>query len=135
MSTHHHHSPHTRRRRATDPATLERAAALFRALADTPRLQIVEALATGERCVSELADEGTGMSTISARLRVLLAERLVTRRREGKHVYYALADDHVAALVAAAVAHAHEREPSTVTPKRKELSLPRSVRKNKRSPR
>lgn len=129
MKTHSH--PHRPRIKPTDPGTLERTAALFRALADAPRLRILESLQGGERCVSELADD-EGMSTVSQRLRVLYAERLVQKRREGKHVFYALADEHVAELVAAGVAHARERiSPS----KTKELSPPMPVRKNKRSPR
>jgi len=73
-------------------------------------LRLLHTLAHAEQCVSELAQsEGTKLSTLSQQLRVLYAERIVTRRREGKHVYYRLADDHVRELVHAALEHAGER--------------------------
>ena len=87
-----------------------RAAALFRAAGDVARLRLLHTLAHGEWCVSELAAEsGTKLSTLSQQLRVLYAERIVERRRDGKHVYYRLTDDHVRDLVAAALEHAGER--------------------------
>jgi ArsR family transcriptional regulator, lead/cadmium/zinc/bismuth-responsive transcriptional repressor len=106
-----HHEHHARRvpPLATSPLVIERAAALFRALGDSARLSLLERLATGEYCVTELAEAtGEGLSTISQRLRTLRSERLLRRRRVGKHVYYSLADDHVAALIHSAVAHASE---------------------------
>lgn len=90
---------------------------MFRAIGDVERLRLLAQLADGERCVSELA-AGTAMSTVSQRLRILLAEELIDRRRDGKHVFYRLADAHVAALVHSALAHViepdhrHEEEPS-----------------------
>lgn len=51
------------------------------------------------------------LSTLSQQLRVLLAERLVKRRRSGKHVFYSLADDHIRELVCAALHHAEETRP------------------------
>ena len=62
-----------------------------------------------EWCVTELAEAlGESLSTVSQRLRVLRSEGLVSRRRKGKHVYYALADDHVVDLLRAAIEHAAE---------------------------
>jgi len=106
------HEHHARRvpELTTSPLTIERAAALFRALGDSARLSLLERLATGEYCVTELAEAtGEGLSTISQRLRTLRSERLLRRRRVGKHVYYSLADAHVAALIHSAVAHASEQ--------------------------
>jgi DNA-binding transcriptional ArsR family regulator len=89
--------------------SVERAARLFRALGDGPRLRLAAHLLSGERCVGDLAElEREALSTISQRLRVLHAENVVTRRRIGKHVRYALADAHVAHLVKNALAHASE---------------------------
>jgi len=66
-------------------------------------------LAHDEWCVSELAaSSGTKLSTLSQQLRLLYAERIVQRRRDGKHIYYRLADDHVRELVSAALDHASE---------------------------
>jgi ArsR family transcriptional regulator len=93
-----------------DEAVVERAAEIFRALGDKERLRILERLRAGEACVSEIAaDSRAGLSTVSQRLRQLRSERLVVRRREGKHIYYALADAHVADLVENGLAHAAER--------------------------
>jgi ArsR family transcriptional regulator len=88
---------------------LERASMLFRAMGDTARLRLLALLAQGPACVSELAAiERETVSTISQRLRVLRSERLVARRRDGKHINYTLADQHVLDLVFSAMAHASE---------------------------
>jgi DNA replication protein DnaC len=64
-----------------------------------------------EICVTELAElENEQMTTVSARLRALFSARLVKRRREAKHIYYSLADDHVLQMVHGAIEHAAERE-------------------------
>lgn len=86
------------------------AAAMLRALGDPERLRILIRLGQGERCVSELADlEGIKLSTLSARLQQLAAVRLVVRRRDASHIFYALADDHVLRLIRSALDHAAER--------------------------
>jgi ArsR family transcriptional regulator, lead/cadmium/zinc/bismuth-responsive transcriptional repressor len=88
---------------------LESAARLFRAMGDPGRLELLALLAQGEACVTELAaGQDDGMSTISQRLRVLHTEKLIRRRREGKHIFYALADQHVLEMVFNALAHAGE---------------------------
>ena len=90
---------------------LERAAAILRAAGEPGRLRLLELLAPGERCVTELAElSGDSLPTVSARLRVLRGERLLARRREGKHQFYALADRHVAELVQGVLEHAGEEE-------------------------
>ena len=105
------HDPHEPRvPKLEAPAlVIEQAAALFRALGDSARLSLLARLAQGEYCVTELAAAtGEGLSTISQRLRTLRSERLLRRRRVGKHVYYTLADEHVALLIQSALAHASE---------------------------
>ena len=88
------------------PLQMDRAASLFRALGDSERLRLLELLTQQERCVSELAGAmDAGLSTVSQRLKVLRAEQLITRRREGKHIYYSLADEHIAGLVRNALEH------------------------------
>jgi ArsR family transcriptional regulator, lead/cadmium/zinc/bismuth-responsive transcriptional repressor len=94
---------------AISDAAYVRAAGLFRAAGDEQRLRLLTLLAAGEWCVTDLAEVAqAGMSTVSQRLRVLRSEGLVTTRREGKHVFYALADDHVAEMLANALEHADE---------------------------
>jgi DNA-binding transcriptional ArsR family regulator len=101
--------PHPTTPPAFDPAAVERAARLFRAMGDPQRLALLQHLAGGERCVSELvAASGEKFPTVSSRLRILRTEGLIRRRRVGLHVHYALADDHVAGLVTNALAHADE---------------------------
>jgi len=93
-----------------DVAALERASRLFRAIGEPSRLRLLSRLAQGEMCVTELAAcEQESLPTISQRLRILRAENLIIRRRRGKHINYALADQHVMDLVFNALAHATER--------------------------
>jgi ArsR family transcriptional regulator len=87
----------------------ERAAAIFRALGDPQRLRMLMLLEAAERCVSEICDLlDEPMPAISQRLRLLKSERIVRSRREGKHVFYALADEHISRLVTNGVMHAME---------------------------
>jgi ArsR family transcriptional regulator, lead/cadmium/zinc/bismuth-responsive transcriptional repressor len=82
---------------------------MFRAIGDAKRLRLLVRLAGGEACVSDLAEEeGEKITTVSARLKALHAARLVKRRREAKHVFYTLADQHVLPLVHNAIDHAAE---------------------------
>lgn len=103
-----HSEDHPRRQRSTArPADLERASRIFRALGDAPRLRLLELLMAGECCVTALVDASQEkFSTVSQRLRLLRGEGLVLRRRAGTHIYYALADRHVADLIRNALDHA-----------------------------
>jgi DNA-binding transcriptional ArsR family regulator len=93
------------------PATelLGHAAELFRAMGDPERLRLLALLQGGERCVGELVGEQDKLSTVSARLQALHRARLLHRRREARHIYYRLADEHVARLLTNALEHAAER--------------------------
>jgi ArsR family transcriptional regulator, lead/cadmium/zinc/bismuth-responsive transcriptional repressor len=106
-----HHHPARSWRKLPDRAELEQASAMFQALGDSARLRLLARLASGEICVSELAElEGEKLTTVSARLKTLHDVRLVKRRREAKHIYYSLSDTHVLRLVESAVEHAAERQ-------------------------
>ena len=97
------------RRVPPSAAVLARAAGMLRAAGDPARLALLDRLTDGARCVTDLAAaSGDAMPTVSQRLRLLRTEGLVTARREGKHVYYALADDHVHVLLANVLGHAGE---------------------------
>jgi DNA-binding transcriptional ArsR family regulator len=88
---------------------LDRAAAIFRAAGDLSRLKLLHRLCDGEWCVTELAEAaGVGLSTVSQQLRLLRSERIVARRRAGKHIFYSLADAHVSDLIRSAIEHAAE---------------------------
>jgi len=81
------------RRVALTPRTVERVAARFRALGEPARLRILQALCDGERCVTDLVDDtDLNQANLSRHLQLLSAMGLVTRRKEGLFVYYALAD-------------------------------------------
>jgi ArsR family transcriptional regulator, lead/cadmium/zinc/bismuth-responsive transcriptional repressor len=107
-----HCSPaeHAAREAATRPdRAFAGAVALFKALGDEQRLRTLELLSRGEACGSEIAatfDEP--LSTVSHRMKLLEQAGLVTRRREGRHVHFRLADDHVRHLVRDALDHAME---------------------------
>ena len=76
---------------------LSRGAQLFHALSDETRLEILEKLKHGERCVCDLQDEcGAAQSRLSFHLRVLKEAGLVTDRREGRWSYYSIAPDAIA---------------------------------------
>jgi DNA-binding transcriptional ArsR family regulator len=86
-------------------------AKFFRAAAsEKPRgLRILDLLKHRELCVTEIVETlGEKFTTVSQRLRLLRSEGLIVRRREGNHLYYALADRHVVDLILNALAHATE---------------------------
>jgi DNA-binding transcriptional ArsR family regulator len=93
-----------------DPAILGEVGELFKVFSDPTRLRILGALALGELCVCDIgAVLGSSQSAVSHQLAVLRAARLVSYRREGKTVYYRLADDHVGALLKLGFDHSAER--------------------------
>ena len=68
-----------------------RAAELFHALADPTRLEILEELKEGERCVCELTESmQTGQARLSFHLKVLKEAGLILDRPEGRWMYYRL---------------------------------------------
>ena len=73
---------------------------LFRIFGDSTRVRILYVLLESEMCVCDLAMLlGMTQSAISHQLRALKNARLVRSRREGKTVFYALADDHVKTIL------------------------------------
>ena len=88
---------------------VKEAAELFKAFSDPTRLRILTTLMKGEICVCDIADVlGMTQSAISHQLRLLKTARLIRSRREGKTVFYALADSHVMAILACATDHIRE---------------------------
>ncbi|WP_238360693.1 ArsR/SmtB family transcription factor [Iningainema tapete] len=88
----------------TDQA--QQMAEVFGVLADTNRLRLLSALANQELCVCDLAAL-TKMtdSAVCHQLRLLKAMRLVNYRREGRNVYYSLADNHIVNLYSSLAEH------------------------------
>ncbi len=86
-----------------------RLADLFRMFGDPTRIQLLSALLVSEMCVCDLSQLlGVTVSAVSHQLRLLKTAGLVTYRREGKNVIYALADDHVRTILACGVDHIRE---------------------------
>jgi len=89
--------------------TNEQMAELFSLLGDCTRMNIIHALIENELCVHDLADQlGMTLSAISHQLRLLKTARLVRFRKEGKHVFYRLDDEHIKQIVTIAEAHIKE---------------------------
>lgn len=79
---------------------------MFAAVGEPGRLRILEFLLRGEQCVGDISQAlGVVLPVLSQRLKVLYSHGVLTRRRAGRHIYYSLADDHVAALIHNALAH------------------------------
>jgi len=88
-------------------------AEFFSVLADPNRLRLVSALANQELCVCDLAAGlSMGESAVSHQLRILRAMRLVKYRKEGRNVYYSLADHHVINLYREVAEHLNENMPT-----------------------
>jgi DNA-binding transcriptional ArsR family regulator len=83
-----------------------RLAETFKALADPTRVRILHALSHAELCVGDLAAVlEMSESAVSHQLRLLRGLRVVRARREGKLVFYALDDEHVARLFQISLEH------------------------------
>lgn len=84
-------------------------AELFKIFGDTTRIRILYALFESEMCVCDIAELlGMSQSAISHQLRLLKQVKLVRNRREGKTVYYALADEHVRTIIHQGMDHIEE---------------------------
>lgn len=92
-----------------DEETLYDLAELFKVFGDTTRIRILYALFEAELCVCDMAQLlGMTQSAVSHQLRVLKGARLVKPRKEGKTVFYSLADDHVRKIIAQGMEHITE---------------------------
>ena len=81
----------------------------FKVLADTTRIKILYVLLMHEMCVCDLAGTlGMSQSAISHQLRTLKQMDLVRSRREGKTVFYSLADNHITSILSQGLEHIEE---------------------------
>jgi DNA-binding transcriptional ArsR family regulator len=84
-------------------------AEFFRTMGADTRLKILLALDTREMCAGELAQAlDMAPSAVSNQLKALRQARLVSVRREGKMLFYRLADCHPQAIIRLAMCHIHE---------------------------
>ena len=82
---------------------------LFKIFGDSTRIKILYALLRSELCVCDIADLlGLTQSAISHQLRVLRSSKLVKFRRDGKTLYYSLADEHVCRIISQGMEHVEE---------------------------
>jgi DNA-binding transcriptional ArsR family regulator len=89
-----------------DQTVIVSLADFFKAIGDPTRLKIVIALMKEELCVCDLAAlVNITVSGISHQLRILRGLKIVRNRKEGKMVYYSLADNHIENLVSQAQEH------------------------------
>ena len=100
----------TVRERMPDENVLSDLSDFFKILGDSTRAKIVCALDEGEMCVCDLAALlNMTKSAISHQLRSLRDANLVKNRREGKVVFYSLADDHVKEIFEKGLQHIREK--------------------------
>ena len=91
------------------PEELQSLAEFFKVFGDSTRIRILYVLFQSEMCVCDLAQTlNMTQSAISHQLRVLKQAKLVKFRREGKTVFYSLADDHVRTMINQGIEHIKE---------------------------
>ena len=84
-------------------------AELFKVFGDSTRIRILFVLFEAEVCVCDLAEVvGITQSAVSHQLRILKQMKLVKNRREGKIVYYSLADAHIQGILNQGIEHIME---------------------------
>lgn len=88
---------------------LQDLAEFFKVFGDETRLRILYVLLCSEMCVYDIAAVlSMSQSAISHQLRVLKQMDLVKNRREGKAVFYSLADDHIVTILSQGLNHIEE---------------------------
>jgi len=92
-----------------DEVELYNLAELFKVFGDSTRIRILYVLFEAEVCVCDLAQAlNMTQSAISHQLKILKQNKLVKSRREGKSVFYSLADGHVRTIIAQGREHIEE---------------------------
>jgi ArsR family transcriptional regulator, lead/cadmium/zinc/bismuth-responsive transcriptional repressor len=82
----------------------------FKLLGDETRVRILDAVARSEICVCDIAALlGLSESAVSHQLRLLRSMRVVKSRRDGRHIYYTLDDQHIVRLFEQGLEHVQER--------------------------
>ena len=92
-----------------DQNTLFDVAELLKNFSDSTRIRILYSLIENERSVTEIAKLlNMNQSAISHQLRILKNAKLIKNRRDGKTIYYSLADDHVYNIIYQGIEHVKE---------------------------
>ena len=111
----HHHDSAIQTALGSMPGERELAelAELFKVFGDSTRIRILYTLARTELCVCDIAAVlGVTQPAVSYQLKALKQASLVKSRREGKTVFYSLADRHVEIIIGMAKEHLEEEHPS-----------------------
>ena len=88
---------------------LQDLAEFYKVFVDTTRLKILYVLLCSEMCVYDIAAVlGMSQSAISHQLRVLKQLDLVKHRRDGKTIFYSLADSHIVTILSQGLDHIEE---------------------------
>jgi ArsR family transcriptional regulator len=96
-------------RQMPDEEVLYDLAELFKIFGDSTRIRILFVLFEAEVCVCDLAETlHMTQSAVSHQLRILKQNKLVRSRREGKSVFYSLADTHVRTIINQGLEHVEE---------------------------
>lgn len=104
-----HPHDHVEKDEIPNDEVLYRLADLFKTFGDPTRIRILSSLKHHELCVCDIAELlGMTQSAISHQLRVLKQMELVKFRKEGKTVFYSLADDHVYTILNQGLDHVNE---------------------------
>ena len=83
---------------------------LFKVFGDSSRIRIMYRLLEDECCVNDLAEDlGMTQSAVSHQLKILKMSKLVKSRRDGKQIFYSLADDHVSTILSMGIEHIEEQ--------------------------
>lgn len=94
---------------ALDDGQTVELAEMFRLMGDASRLKIVLSCLSGPVSVGKIAERvGLSASLVSHHLRLLRAVRLLRAERQGKQVFYEVADEHISCVIADMVAHVGE---------------------------
>ena len=84
-------------------------AELFKVFGDSTRIRILFVLFEAEVCVCDLAEAlNMTQSAVSHQLKILKQSKLVKSRRDGKSIFYSLADEHVVSIIAQGLEHVEE---------------------------
>lgn len=89
-----------------DEEVLYDLAELFKVFGDSTRVRILVALFESELCVCDISESlGMTQSAVSHQLQILRTNKLVKGRRDGKQMYYSLADEHVVSIIGQGLSH------------------------------
>jgi len=103
------HSERVRMLHLTDEDDMLELAELYKVFGDSTRVRILCTLSQEELCVCDLAEVlRVSQSAVSHQLRILKQARLVKNRRDGRSIWYSLADEHVRGIIAMGMEHIRE---------------------------